>query len=53
MKSIPTVGFPVSSKISNINLFIIDVFPTDWSPKKHILYFYELGTEFILDYDES
>ncbi len=60
IKSIPTVGlllfntiikmntysFPV--KLSKINLFMIDVLPTDWSPKKTILNFC-IGPELELD----
>ena len=39
MKSIPIVAQQLSSKLSQINRWIIDVLPTFWSPRNTILYF--------------
>lgn len=45
-KSTPTVGYVLISgtcsfpvKLSKMNRFMIEVFPTDWSPKNTILHF--------------
>ena len=40
IKSIPTVGYSFPVKLSNINRFITDVFPVDWSPKNTTLNFW-------------
>jgi len=46
IKSIPTVGWSFPSKVSKIKRFIIEVFPTDWSPRKTNLYFRQMNNTY-------